>query len=68
MCLVPSKNLNSEPNYYYQSYEDNSYRDVKNTELMDKHDTRKMVGKCPAMTEKEIEERIKAFVPLCEHS
>ena len=55
ICLVPSKNLNPEPNYYYQTYEDNSYRDVKNNELLDKTDTRPLVSSCPPKSDQEID-------------
>lgn len=50
VVLVPSKNLNPEANYYYQFYEDNSYRDVGASELLDKEDTRKIIEGCPPLT------------------
>jgi ribonuclease BN (tRNA processing enzyme) len=40
VVLVPSKNLNPETQYYYQKYEENSYRDVKASEILDTEDQR----------------------------
>jgi len=44
--LVPSKNFNPESQYYYQFYEENSYRDVEAGEILDKEDTRPLVEVC----------------------
>ena len=38
VILIPSKYLNPEQCYYYQTYADNKYRDVESSELLDKED------------------------------
>ena len=69
VVLVPSKNLNPEDKYYYQTYEPNSYRDVKAEEMMDKSDSRPMaLHGCKDRNQEDVDKVIKNFVPHCKLS